>query len=178
MKFTPIDIRSREFTKKSFGGADESEIRGFLHEVSSEWEELLVENTKLKEELLEARERLRQYQDQDRIFRETLLQAQRTREDVLDTANREKEILLKEAQFKADEVIRDSQQHVIEMELQLRHIKLERARLLQDMESLLERTRRFLSQEAPDLYTAPAPTLNLEHMDFSGLDTPKKPRRG
>ena len=178
MKFTPIDIRSREFTKKSFGGADEAEVRGFLHEVSSEWEELMVENTKLKEELLEARERLRQYQEQDRIFRETLLQAQRTREDVLDTANREKEILLKEAQFKADEFIRDAQQHVVEMEVQLRNLKLERARLLQDMEALLERTRRFLSQEAPDLYTAPAPTLNLEHLDFTGLDEPKarKPR--
>jgi len=171
MKFTPIDIQRREF-EKSFRGVDESEVRAFLHEIASEWEELLTENNKLKEELLESRERLRQYQDQDRIFRETLLQAQRTREDVLDTANREKEILLKEAQFKADEVIRDAQQHVVEMEVQLRNIKLERARMLQDMEALLERTRRFLSQEAPDLYTAPAPTLNLEHLDFTGLEQP------
>ena len=177
MKFTPIDIQRREFTK-GFRGIDESEVRAFLHEVSSDWEELLGENQRLKEELLESRERLRQYGEQDRIFRETLLQAQRTREDVLDTANREKEIVLKEAQFKADEIIREAQQHVIEIEVQTRNLRMERMRMLQDLESLLERTRRFLQQEAPDLYAPAPPTLNLEHMDFSSLEEakPKKPR--
>jgi len=177
MKFTPIDIQRREFTK-GFRGIDESEVRAFLHEVSSDWEELLAENQRLKEELLESRERLRQYGEQDRIFRETLLQAQRTKEDVLDTANREKEIVLKEAQFKADEVIREAQQHVVEIEVQIRNLKMERMRMLQDLESLLERTRRFVQQEAPDLYAPAPPTLNLEHMDFSSLEDPKprKPR--
>ena len=177
MKFTPIDIQRREFTK-GFRGIDESEVRAFLHEVSSDWEELLTENQRLKEELLESRERLRQYGEQDRIFRETLLQAQRTKEDVLDTANREREIVLKEAQFKADEIIREAQQHVVEIEVQMRNLKMERMRMLQDLESLLERTRRFVQQEAPDLYAPAPPTLNLEHMDFSSLDDPKpkKPR--
>ena len=87
MKFTPLDIQRREF-EKVFRGLEESEVRTFLHEVAGEWEELLAENQKAKEEILDNRERLRQYQDQDRIFRETLLQAQRTREDVLDGASR------------------------------------------------------------------------------------------
>lgn len=177
MKFTPIDIQRREFTK-GFRGIDESEVRAFLHEISSDWEELLAENQRLKEELLEARERIRQYGEQDRIFRETLLQAQRTKEDVLDTANREREIVLKEAQFKADEIIRDAQQHAVEIEVQIRNLRMERMRMLQDLENLLERTRRFVQQEAPDLYAPAPPTLNLEHMDFSSLDDPKpkKPR--
>ena len=108
MKYTPLDIQRREF-EKAFRGIEESEVRTFLHEVAAEWEELLAENQKLKEEILDSRERLRQYQDQDRIFRETLLQAQRTREDVLDGANREKELTLREAQFKADELIREAE---------------------------------------------------------------------
>lgn len=176
MKFTPIDIQRREFTK-AFRGIEESEVRAFLHEVSSDWEELLAENQRLKEELLESRERLRQYGEQDRIFRETLLQAQRTKEDVLDTANREKEIVLKEAQFKADEIVREAQQHVVEIEVQIRNLKMERLRMLQDLENLLERTRRFVQHEAPEIYSPAPPTLNLEHLDFSSLDQPrpKKP---
>ena len=101
MKYTPLDIQRREFAKV-FRGLEESEVRTFLHEVAGEWEELLAENQKLKEEILDSRERLHQYQDQDRIFRETLLQAQRTREDVLDGANREGPGL-REGQFKGAE---------------------------------------------------------------------------
>lgn len=177
MKFTPLDIQRRDF-EKSFRGFEEGEVRGFLHEVASDWEEILVENSRMREEILNLRERNRQYQDQDRIFRETLLQAQRTKEDVLDTANREKDLTLREAQFKADEMIRDAQQHVAELEMQMRNLKLERVRLLEDMESLMERTRRFLQEEAPDRFPPSSPTMKLDEMDLGNLeeDLPLKPR--
>lgn len=176
MKYTPLDIQRREF-EKAFRGLEEAEVRTFLHEIAGEWEEVLAENQKLKEEILDSRERLRQYQDQDRIFRETLLQAQRTREDVLDGANREKELILREAQFKAEEVIREAQQHVVEMEVQLRSLKMERLKFLREVESLMDRTRRHLQEEAPDVYVAAPPTLNLEHLDLSALDEAFPPKR-
>ncbi len=176
MKYTPLDIQRREF-EKVFRGLEESEVRTFLHEIAGEWEEVLAENQKLKEEILDSRERLRQYQDQDRIFRETLLQAQRTREDVLDGANREKELMLREAQFKAEEIIREAQQHVVELEVQLRNLKMERIRYFRELEALMDRTRRHIQEEAPDMYVAPAPTLNLEHLDLGALDEAAPPRR-
>ena len=176
MKYTPLDIQRREF-EKAFRGIEESEVRSFLHEIAAEWEEVLAENQKLKEEILDSRERLRQYQDQDRIFRETLLQAQRTREDVLDGASREKELILREAQFKAEEIIRDAQQHVVELEVQLRNLKMERTRFFHEMEALMDRTRRHIQEEVPDMYVAAPPTLNLEHLDLGALDEAVPPRR-
>lgn len=176
MKYTPLDIQRREF-EKVFRGLEESEVRTFLHEIAGEWEELLAENQKLKEEILDSRERLRQYQDQDRIFRETLLQAQRTREDVLDAASREKQLIIREAQFKAEEIIREAQQHVVEMEVQLRSLKMERLKFLRELEALMDRTRRHLQDEAPDVYVASSPTLNLEGLDLSSLEDPTLPPR-
>jgi cell division initiation protein len=177
MKYTPLDIQRREF-EKVFRGLEESEVRTFLHEIAGEWEEVLAENQKLKEEILDNRERLRQYQDQDRIFRETLLQAQRTREDVLDGASREKELIVREAQYKAEEVIREAQQHVVELEVQLRSLKMERLKFLREVEALMDRTRRHLQDEAPDIYMAASPTLNLEGLDLSALeDVTLPPRR-
>ncbi len=169
MKFTPLDIQRREF-EKSFRGFEEGEVRGFLHEIAADWEEILVENSRMREEILNLRERNRQYQDQDRIFRETLLQAQRTKEDVLDTANREKDLTLREAQFKADEIVREAHQHVAEIEMQLRNLKMERVRMLEDIESLMERTRRFLLEEAPDRFPPSSPTVKLDDMDFGTMD--------
>lgn len=177
MKYTPLDIQRREFDK-AFRGLAESEVRAFLHEIAGEWEEVLAENQKLREEILDNRERLRQYQDQDRIFRETLLQAQRTREDVLDGASREKELIIREAQYKAEETIREAQQHVVELEVQLRSLKMERLKFLREVETLMDRTRRHLQDEAPDIYMAAPPTLNLEGLDLSGLvDVTLPPRR-
>jgi cell division initiation protein len=174
MKYTPLDIQRREF-EKVFRGLEESEVRTFLHEIAGEWEELLAENQKLKEEVLDSRERLRQYQDQDRIFRETLLQAQRTREDVLDGASREKELIIREAQFRGEEILRDAQQQVVALEVQIRSLKMDRARFIRELESLMDRTRRHLQDEAPDLYLAAPPTLNLENLDLGSLDEPPMP---
>ena len=154
MKFTPLDIQRREFDK-TFRGLNEGEVRTFLHEVAGEWEEVQGENQRLRTEIIDLREHLREYQDQDRIFRETLLHAQRTKEEILDTVNREKALILKEADFKADELIREAQSHVVELETQIRSLKLERVRFLQDMDSLLARSRRFLQEEAPEMFPAP-----------------------
>jgi cell division initiation protein len=169
MKFTPLDIQRREF-EKAFRGLDEGEVRTFLHEVAGEWEEMQVENQKLRTEILDLREQLRGYQDQDRIFRETLLTAQRTKEEILDTVNREKALILKEADFKADELIREAQNHVVELETQMRGLKLERVRLLQDLEALLARGKRFLQEEAPEMFPPAesgrkAPDRDLDRMD-------------
>lgn len=171
MKFTPLDIQRREF-EKAFRGIDEGEVRTFLHEIAGEWEELQQENQRMRTEILDIREHLRQYQDQDRIFRETLLNAQRTKEDILETVNREKALILKEADFKADELMRTAQSHVAELETQVRGLKLERVRLLQDMEALLGRSRRFLLDEAPELFASPEAVRKLEERETARVDLP------
>ena len=169
MKFTPLDIQRREF-EKTFRGLDEGEVRTFLHEIAGEWEELQLENQRMRSEILDIREHLRQYQDQDRIFRETLLHAQRTKEEILETVNREKALIIKEAEFKADELIREAHTHVAELEAQVRGLKLERVRFLQDMDALLARSRRFLQEEAPEMFPPAEVTRLLDEREAAQLD--------
>ena len=169
MKFTPLDIQRRDF-EKAFRGINEGEVRAFLHEVAGEWEELQLENQRMRTEILDIREHLRQYQDQDRIFRETLLNAQRTKEEILEAVNREKALILKEADFKADELMREAQGHVAELETQIRGLKLERVRFLQDMDALLARSRRFLQEEAPELFPPADSTRKLDERDAQRID--------
>jgi len=190
MKFTPLDIQRREF-EKAFRGLDEGEVRAFLHEIAGEWEEVQAENGRMRTEIIDLREHLRGYQDQDRIFRETLLNAQRTKEEILETVHREKALILREAEFKAEELIRDAQTKVVEMETQVRSLKLERVRFLQDLDSLLARSRRFLQEEAPELFPPAETTRILGDGDSELIDKlmsenfpgnpgwqPKAPRHG
>ena len=169
MKFTPLDIQRREF-EKGFRGLDENEVRAFLHEVAAEWEEILHENTRLRDEVVDLRDRLQQYQEQDRIFRETLLHAQKTKEELLDAANREKALLLREADFKADEIVRDAHQRVLEIETNVRNLKLERVRFLQEIDALMARTKRFLQEEAPEMFPPAEATRKLEEGQAARID--------
>ena len=161
MKYTPLDIQRREF-EKAFRGLNPEEVRSFLYEVASEWEEVLQENQRMRTEILDARERIQQYQDQDRIFRETLLQAQKTREELLESAQRERSLLIKEAEFRGEEITRDAQQKVLEFEANLRALKLERIRALQDFDAMLNRGKRFLQEEAPEMFPAADVTRLLD----------------
>jgi len=84
--------------------------------------------------------------------------------------NREKALILKEADFKADELIREAQGHVVELETQIRSLKLERVRFLQDMDSLLGRSRRFLQEEAPEMFPSPEAIRKAEEREAARLD--------
>lgn len=163
MKYTPLDIQRREF-EKSFRGLDEGDVRSFLLEIAGEWEEILAENQKLRNEILDLRERLSHYHEQDRIFKETLLQAQKSREELLDAAQRERGLILKEAEFRAEEMLHEGAQKLAEMEAHLRTLKLERVRFLQDMDAMVARTQRFLQQEAPEIFPVAEVTRKLDDL--------------
>jgi len=161
MKYTPRDIQRREF-ETVFRGLNPDEVREFLREVASEWEELLQENQQLRNDAIDLRDRVTQYQNQDRIFKETLMQAQKTAEEMMEVAQRERDLLLKEARFQGEEIAREAQEHVGKLEAHLRNLKLERVRFLQDLDALAARTKRFLSQEAPEMFPPADVTRHLE----------------
>ena len=54
---------------------------------------------------------------------------------------------------------------------------MERLKFLREIESLMDRTRRHMQEEAPDIYLAAPPTLNLEGLDLSALEDPTLPPR-
>jgi len=106
MKFTPLDIQRREF-EKAFRGLNEGEVRTFLHEVAGEWEEVQLENQRLRTEIIDLREHLREYQEQDGSSGDPAPRPAHQGGDP-GHVNREKALILKEADFKADELIREA----------------------------------------------------------------------
>jgi cell division initiation protein len=59
---------------------------------------------------------------------------------------------------------------VVELETQIRSLKLERVRFLQDMDSLLARSKRFLQEEAPEMFPPPDVTRKLDEREAARLD--------
>lgn len=124
MPLTPLDIYNKEF-KHGFRGYQEDEVNEFLDEVVRDYEALLRENAELKEQLAGINERMEQYRKLEETLKNTLVVAQTTADEVRAAARKEAELVVREAEGKAQELWNQSQQRVQDQEEQLQGLKRE-----------------------------------------------------
>ena len=125
MKITPLDITGHEF-KRKMRGYDPEEVRAFLGLVAEEYERLIVANGKLADEAAELRERMGDLKERERILKETLYTAQKLADDMKAESLKERDLLLKEAELKADRLLEHAGQRVSQLEAQILDLKVER----------------------------------------------------
>jgi len=144
MRITPLDIQQKQFPMK-FRGFDVEEVYAFLEVIREEMEELLRENANLKENVQRADVQVREFKDMETTLRETLMTAQQMVEDYKMNARKEAELLIKEAELRADSMIKDSHEKVIKIHEDItdmkgirRHFKEELRRLIENHLKMLE----------------------------------------
>lgn len=144
MRFSPIEIQQKQFTVK-WRGFDMDEVYSFLEIVREELEELLRENASLKDKLQRAEDQLKEYARLDATLRETLLTTQQMVEDYRRNAQKEAEMIVKEAELKAEEMIKQAQLKAIKIHEDVtdlkglkRHFKEEIRRLIESHLRMLE----------------------------------------
>jgi DivIVA domain-containing protein len=106
---TPLDVRSQEFAR-ALRGYDRAQVDEFKLAISEELERLLRERAQNEERLRSAQEQLRAYQDRERAMNEALVAAQQLRVDSREQAEREAELVLREARAEADRIMERARQ--------------------------------------------------------------------
>jgi cell division initiation protein len=144
MRITPLDIQQKQFPMK-FRGFDIEEVYGFLEIIREEMEDLLRENASLKENLQRLENQIKEYRDMETTLRETLLTAQQLVEDYKTNARKEAELVVREAELKADSVLKEAQEKVIKIHEDIvdlkgirRHFKEEIKRMVESHMKMLE----------------------------------------
>jgi len=144
MRITPLDIQQKQFPMK-FRGFDVEEVYAFLEVIREEMEELLRENANLKENIQRAEVQVREFKDMETTLRETLMTAQQMVEDYKINARKEAELLIKEAELRADSMIKESHEKVIKIHEDItdmkgirRHFKEELKRLIENHLTMLQ----------------------------------------
>jgi len=99
-----LDIQKKEF-RKSFRGYSEEEVDDFLEKVTQSYEKLYKENQELKDEVKFLREKLREYQELETTLKKAIILAEKAAEDLKRNAEKEKELIIKGAQVKAEEML-------------------------------------------------------------------------
>ena len=125
MNISPLDIRKHEF-KKSMRGFDVDEVMAFLDLVSMDYENLIRDNSQFKDRVANLDSQLKKYHDIESTLRETLLSAQRAREDTITTAKKQSDVIIREAEVKASSIIDEGRReldHVRRVITELRMLK-------------------------------------------------------
>src|SRR5262245_65305203 len=101
IKISPMDIQRQSFGQR-FRGLDGDEVRAYLNLVAEEVAALQMERDRLKQEVQSLQSLLDEHRQRETILKNTLLTAQRVSEEIRDTARKQAESVVKEAEIQAD----------------------------------------------------------------------------
>jgi cell division initiation protein len=107
MAIRPTDIRRKEF-KSGIRGYDANQVDDFLDAVADEFERNFAENQRLSEEITNLRGRLEQFEQLEDSIRAAIVHAEEVSRDLRQNANKEAELIIREAQEQAHRTLADS----------------------------------------------------------------------
>lgn len=133
---SPLDIQKQTFNA-TFRGYSVNEVRAYLHLLAEELEHLLKQSEKFSSENTLLREEVADYKDRERMLKDTLLSAQRVSEEMRNNAEKEAEIIVKEAELRAEKMIGQAMERAGEIERAIQDLKIERKALRNKLQSTL-----------------------------------------
>lgn len=177
MKLTPLDIHHKEFGH-ALRGYNEAEVDAFLDQVADELERLFKENIDLSEKIEALEDKVRTYQDMERTLHNTLLSAQKSADEMMQKAHREAEVVLKDAEVKAKEVIHSALTNKQKATADLGRIKQAEEEFRGQFKALLENHLRTLGevQLPEDVKLVMAQAGDETVMDADVVETTPKPK--
>jgi DivIVA domain-containing protein len=135
---TALDVRRFDFGR-SLRGYNPEKVELFRGQVAEELERLSRINQDLDTKARSFHEQLRAFRERDKALNEALITAQQLRAEVRDQAEREAQLVLKEAQAEGDRLIEAARTEVRRMEQELDSLDRSRRTYLAQMRSLLAR---------------------------------------
>ena len=143
MKLTPIDVETQSF-KVSWRGYDQDEVRAFLSRVSHELSMMQMNQQRLTEQINVQANQLEQVQNYEDQLRDALLSATQFGERAIDDAKREAELLVKEAEVRADQLLSDSRSELNRLREEALMIRRQRERFAIELRSIIDAHHRML----------------------------------
>ena len=145
MKITPLDIQQQQFKTKLFGGLDPEDVDAFLQTVSQEMEDLIRENSEIKEQIRRNTDAVAEMSTRETQLRDTMLAAQRITEDMKANSQKEATLVISEAELKADKILADANIKLAQLNSQIQDLRREKLQFETALKSLLDTHYKMLS---------------------------------
>jgi DivIVA domain-containing protein len=135
---TPLDVRRYDFGR-ALRGYNPARVDQFRDQVAEELERLTRINQDLDAKARSFHEQLRAFRERDKALNDALIAAQQLRDDVRGQAEREAQLIIREAQGEAERVIETARAEVRRMEEELDNLDRSRRTYLAQMRTLIAR---------------------------------------
>ena len=146
-----MDIQRQTFGQK-FRGLDAEEVRAYLNIVAEEVAALQMERDRLAQEVQSLGSLLDEHRQRETILKNTLLTAQRLSEEIRETARKQGEAVVKEAELQADRLIELAQSRAHDVDRGILDLRAQRTALRTDIRALIARLGHVLDlQEEAEL---------------------------
>ena len=155
MQLTPLEITQREF-RKVLRGYDPEEVRHFIESLADDVGSLLKDNAAREERIAELEARVRALESQEESLRNTLVTAQRMTEEIKANAKREADLIIREAEGKAQRLAAEAQARVAEAQQELLELQRQRNLFTATLRSHIQ-THLDLLQRGPGRETKETP---------------------
>lgn len=146
MKITPLDIQHKVFNSK-VRGYDRRQVDQFLEDLAETVEHLTRENTVLKEKLAAREEELGQLKKSESTLTNTLMSTQNFVEHLKRGAQRDADLIVKEAELKSEELLAQSRTELIELRRVISELRRHRVLVLERIRSTLNAFNRLIEVE-------------------------------
>lgn len=150
MKITPLDIQQREFQGR-FRGYDREEVQAFLRSVSQTVEEMLKENIALKEHVDKLYQEVGELRKKEAALSDLLVTTQTMTESLKETARKEADLILREAEMKAEDILKSAHVDFRTLQRDILDLRKERMLALEKLRSMLQTFAKVVEMEEMDV---------------------------
>lgn len=149
MKLTPLDIQQQQFTMR-FRGFDVREVDLFLEQMANTFEQIQRDNETLKEDILRLRRESHGLRKREETFKRAMLHSQKVLENMRENAEKQAELIVAEAEIKADKIIHRAQNRLNRLQEDITELKRQRVQIEVEINAVIEAHAKLLkiSQES------------------------------
>jgi cell division initiation protein len=163
MRITPLDIQQMVF-KVGMRGYDKDEVNRFLEELAQTVESLNRDNAVQREKIMFLEQQLAELKRTEATLSSTLLSAQSLADDVKRNAQREADLVMKEAELKAGELIRQARVELTDTQRELLSLQKQRLLMIERLRASLRMFERLFEVEEQEAFQDAA-TASAEKME-------------
>ncbi len=140
IELTPLDVRKKRGDfRRTMRGFDPQEVDAFLELVSERMESLVKENMTLKERSARLADQVSQQQVREGAVQDALVTAQELRKDISGQAQREAELIKREAEAEIERMLLDAENRADSLQSAMAELERRRRRFLKGYRQMLER---------------------------------------
>ncbi len=147
---TPLDVRKKKGDfRRAVRGYDTELVDDFLDMVAERLEELVKQNVALTERSEHLQEQVASYREREKALNEALVTAQQLRTEALAQADKEADLIRREAHGQAERILEEGQRSVRELQREMETLQARRSQFVRAFRTLLERHISDLDIEEP-----------------------------